>query len=266
MINSWSSFQNEITNGNSYDFGNFDHCMKMHQVIQGGGAHGTEVNGQYCMVQFYSKSNQTIPHTPKRSVFNYGWKSLDTRFGGAICIPSICVASETVADLMDTIFNGTDYVLATDYNQNDYCKSSSMENSTSLNIFGCLTAAILTLVTLCTVYDVRSRKHEKRSRNQVFLAFSLYKNASNLFSLKQKQSLDTIECLYGIRGISIISIIFLHSYYHRAMFPVQQPEQLTNLVERGYGRLIRGVSVSVDSFFLMSGLLVTRSILKDLDS
>jgi hypothetical protein len=49
------------------------------------------------------------------------WKHLDERFGGAICIPATC-SSKIVPALMQQIFNGTDLVIARDYDQEAYCQ------------------------------------------------------------------------------------------------------------------------------------------------
>lgn len=59
-------------------------------------------------------------------MFNRGWKHLDTRFGGAVCIPAACSA-DFVPSLMKQIFNGSGLVLATDYDQNDYCQSRDVK-------------------------------------------------------------------------------------------------------------------------------------------
>lgn len=261
MIASWSNFRPDIKFGNSYDFGNFDQCRGIQHKSEN---YGT-VNGQYCLIQFYSISNRTIRQAPKQSVFNYGWHHLDTRFGGAVCVPSSC-PPEIVGNLMKAFFEDSDLILATDYNQKDYCKNfnTSEQFSQSFVLLACLTLALVLFVMLGTFYDLRTRAHDKKNRDQVLLSFSLYTNASNLFNMDDNTSPDDIKCLHGIRALSIISIIFLHSHYHRAMFPIFHPEQLASFASGFYSRFISAISVSVDSFFLMSGLLVTRSILKDI--
>lgn len=58
-----------------------------------------------------------------RTFNNFDWQHIDRRFGGAVCIPSICSASETVPQLIKKIFKGTNLVLAEDYQQEDFCQS-----------------------------------------------------------------------------------------------------------------------------------------------
>lgn len=259
VIDAWSAFGRKMRNGNSYDFGNFDQCMDIHE--------DGPIGGQYCLVQFYSTDNRTIPRAPRLSIFNQGWRHIDRRFGGAICIPASC-PPEIVRALMTGMFDGTNFKLASDYNQSDYCKSSNLRLKTWGSSIILLTVLTILLIAsfLGTFYDVRMRRCEQKSRNKYLMAFSLHKNASNLFDVEQDQSGSAIKCLHGIRAVSIVSIIFLHSFYHRAMFPVLHPETITKLNESIFGNFVSGISVSVDSFFLMSGLLVTRTILKDLDS
>lgn len=262
MTSSWSTFRPEMKYGNSYDFGDYDRCMRIRDESEDYGS----VGGQYCMIQFYSLSMDTIPQKPTRSYFNVGWENISTRFGGAVCVPSSC-PPETVRDLMTEFFNGSDYTISTDYNQSEYCKKSepNRKTPTVYFVFGFTTAMLVLLVALSTFYDVRTHNREMKNRNQLFLSFSCYTNATNLFNIEQHQSSDEIKCLHGVRGVSIISIIFLHSYYFRAMFPIHHPNQLNDFIESAYGRFISGITVSVDSFFVMSGMLVTRTILRDLE-
>lgn len=64
------------------------------------------------------------------SMYNRGWKNIDSRFGGAICIPESC-SVDMIRLLMEQIFNGTDLEMATDYDQKNYCQvndSKKFEN------------------------------------------------------------------------------------------------------------------------------------------
>lgn len=63
---------------------------------------------------------------------NYDLKHIDRRFGAAICIPSIC-KTEIIPQLMKQIFQDTNFILAEDYNQEDFCQ---VKTPISVNLSG----------------------------------------------------------------------------------------------------------------------------------
>jgi hypothetical protein len=60
-------------------------------------------------------------------------KFIDQRFGGAICIPSICTEIDFIPRLMKKLFDGTNFIYADDYDQNNFCQ---VKNSFSVNLSG----------------------------------------------------------------------------------------------------------------------------------
>jgi Acyltransferase family len=182
-------------------------------------------------------------------------------------MPSTC-SPEVVRKFVQSLLSESDYKVALDYDQNNFCKSSKIdeEYSTSLVVFSCAMIILLICGASSTIYDILTRDSEEEKRNKWFLTFSIYTNGSNLFNINKEQPPDTIKCLNGIRVLSAISIVFLHTHYHRVMFPVENSNKITEFNLSDYGRLIKGLNISVDTFFVLSGLLVTRSLLKDLDS
>lgn len=256
VLDSWSKYPEVLRYGNSIDFGQFDLCTSIRHDRH----HDEIFTGKYCLVQFRSATNSAISQNPRRSMFNYGWKRLDQSFGGAVCIPSTC-SSTTARQLMKNMLNRTSYKVVDDYDQNMYCKtpSESFEISKSLMLMGCIVLALVTLAVTGTLHDLIGSR-----ANNFLMSFSLHKNVANLFNMEPPN--DTIKCLNGIRALSAVSIVFLHSYYHRALFPVQHPQQLAAFAESFYGRFVISITVSVESFFVMSGMLQTRTVLKELTS
>lgn len=256
VLESWSKYPELLRYGNSIDFGQFDLCTS----IQHDRHHNEIFTGKYCLVQFRSATNSSIPQTPRRSMFNYGWGRLDQSFGGAVCIPSTC-SSTTAHQLAKNMLNRTNYEVVDDYDQNNYCKTPSerFEITKSWMLMGCIVLALLALSVTGTIHDLIGSR-----TNNFLMSFSLHKNVANLFNMEPPN--DTIKCLHGIRALSVVSIVFLHSYYHRALFPVQHPQQLAAFAESFYGRFVISITVSVESFFVMSGMLQTRTVLKELTS
>jgi len=263
VLKTWSSFPTSIKHGNNYDFGNFDQCLSVNFET----SDGETIDGQHCMIQFYSKLNDTIPQTPVKSSLNSGWRNIDTRFGAGICLPSSC-SPEIIESLMMNVFKDSDYVYADDYDQADYCKisSSRQENSNSLFILVCAGAVLMTLMTMSTIYDISSQHLKKEKRSELWSSFSLYSNVSSLINMTRSSTSGHIDCLDGFRAIVAVFVVLGHSVANRIRYPVKDPQQISILVGTSNEYNFNGLSAFVDLFFLMSALLVTISIFKDLDA
>ncbi|XP_067661104.1 nose resistant to fluoxetine protein 6-like [Haliotis asinina] len=96
---------------------------------------------------------------------------------------------------------------------------------------------------------------------KMILAFSVYTNGSKLLSTKQ--SSDSLRAVHGIRFISMSWVILGHTYFF-GLTTFANISELPNLVTRWTFDAIDNASVSVDTFFLLSGLLVSYLALKEL--
>lgn len=261
VLDAWTVFRSDIKYGNSVDFGNFELCKSIHHQSED----GDTLSGQFCFVQFRTSHSIPAGIPPKRSLFNYGWKDLDTRFGAAICIPASC-PSDIIQPLMGEVFRDTKYEIATDYDQERYCKKPSepFRVTGSMIALGCVLAALLLLASFATVHDLETLNQQK-DRNRLLVSFSFYSNARSLFSLEQEKSAESIGCLHGIRVASTLTIILFHSYYHRTMYPLAQSDETTSFLKSNSERWIIALMTTVESFFVLSGFLAFRSIVRDLD-
>jgi Nose resistant-to-fluoxetine protein, N-terminal domain len=261
VLEAWTVFRSDIKYGNSMDFGNFDMCKSIHHKSED----GETISGQYCLVQFRT-SRTVVGIPPKRSLFNYGWKDMDTRMGSAVCIPASC-PPEIVHPLMEEVFRGTEYEMVTDYDQERYCKrpSEPFRVTGSMIGLGCVVAALFVLGSYATLYDLETSRNKQKDRNRLLLCFSFYSNARSLFSVEEEKSADSIGCLHGIRVASTLTIILFHSYYHRVMYPIQQSEETSSFLKSSSERMVIALMTTVESFFVLSGFLAFRSIVRDLD-
>lgn len=121
----------------------------------------------------------------------------------------------------------------------------------------------MALVISSTLYDAFARSTKNVKCNQLLLAFSLLINVKKLFNLDENETF--ISCINGIRSLSIMSIILLHSYSFRTLSPFMDENVFSDFLNTRMASSISAINISVDSFFVMSGALVTRSILQDLD-
>lgn len=97
-----------------------------------------------------------------------------------------------------------------------------------------------------------------------FQIFSAFKNGRKIFTCATYKSPEILHCLNGIRVLSIVWIVFGHSYMTFVMNPLLNKTELKEWLKSGFSCLILGGSVAVDSFLLLSGVLVCWVILKDL--
>ena len=112
---------------------------------------------------------------------------------------------------------------------------------------------------------------EKREKKRRFsstalgflLAFSLYESVPKILATK-KQPPAAITCLHGIRVISMFWVILAHTNLWGYFVTSNQISFLKNTVSRLSFRVVTSAEFAVDSFFLMSGLLVTYLTLRQM--
>lgn len=117
---------------------------------------------------------------------------------------------------------------------------------------------LLILAALSTFYDFVTRKSEKRL--ELFLSFSLRKNVPNMLNVNVSK--DAIMCLHGIRSLSTFCIMFLHMYAFRFLTPFYaDKKEISDMIKPS----VSSLSMTVDSFFVISAALSTKIMLKELD-
>ncbi|XP_074655186.1 nose resistant to fluoxetine protein 6-like [Tubulanus polymorphus] len=100
----------------------------------------------------------------------------------------------------------------------------------------------------------------------VILAFSAYDNLLKLVSLES--SGDTISCIHGIKFITMFWIILGHTFYYFFIFaPSENVGEFLSILKTWSFLIVYAGSLSVETFFFLSGLLLTYiSMKKMLDS
>lgn len=99
--------------------------------------------------------------------------------------------------------------------------------------------------------------------NQLLIAFSVFTNAKELFSTSRNES--AVAYLSGLKALSSIGIVFLHSITCRLLFPLRDPNDAVNFLKSPLASIVNGFYFNVDTFLLISGMLITKSTLKALD-
>nr|CAI5848204.1 unnamed protein product [Callosobruchus analis] len=101
----------------------------------------------------------------------------------------------------------------------------------------------------------KKQRHFSGIPLRILLAFSAIGNSKKILAL-ENVSLDAIKCIHGLRFISIAWIILVHTYLE--IFAVADNKSMRVITEREFTyQTIANASFSVDTFFFISGLLVT---------
>ncbi|KAL3861391.1 hypothetical protein ACJMK2_007426, partial [Sinanodonta woodiana] len=101
-----------------------------------------------------------------------------------------------------------------------------------------------------------------------FQTFSIYTNATNLLSTEE--GLDDISCIYGIRFLSMTWILLGNTYVYNVLSLAEAPVtrdmmDTFNILKRFTFQTVLAGTHAVDTFFMISGCLVTYMYLNRLE-
>ena len=98
--------------------------------------------------------------------------------------------------------------------------------------------------------------------HKLTVSFSAYTNVSKVLTSTVPD--DSIRCLYGLKVINLVWIIFAHAYLTLDLKAVGQLLQTQKVNSLFLFQVVMNASLAVESFFFISGLLVTLTILRKL--
>ncbi|XP_037920134.1 nose resistant to fluoxetine protein 6-like isoform X2 [Hermetia illucens] len=237
FLDSWGKLPSGILSDNYASFGHFDQCLSIDENIR-----GDLIRGQYCLAEI-----------PVGNLVSLSRKSLLI----GICIPCTCDVVEIQHELIDSLESLLDYeITSASVFRKELCtKKEDLLLSTTEIAAISIFASMGLLVILSTFYEYYTECVICR-QNEFLTGFSLLTNGRKLFNTGKPLSSDTIECLYGIRCLAIIWILVIESYDIKM--------KQTQSIPKGYGKVLFRASFFIDTFFLLSGLLVTWSVFREL--
>lgn len=117
------------------------------------------------------------------------------------------------------------------------------------------------MLLLGTAYDYL---YSGPNKSPYLIAFSVPSNAEKLFSFS-KGSKNSIECLNGIRVISMIWVIYGHSFASNMAVPKINFIDYIKWTRTFFSVFTHNAFISVDSFFFLSGLLLSWIGMKEIE-
>ncbi|ERL92848.1 hypothetical protein D910_10155, partial [Dendroctonus ponderosae] len=238
MFDASSKMQSGILAGNLFNFGSFDQCI----AVQAETAYGP-LKGKHCTLKLRpdtallkkilsynnisEKVLQTFPRWDQVKIFVEN-ATLDW----SICVPDSCISSDVLPHfqmLMETLTEGLN--LTVNLKEMNCLMEVSAERFSFFElavIFGML--AYVGFIAILTAIDLNAPSRETR---------------------------PDLDCVHGIRFISTCYVIIGHRYLMMMFFPVINSLQIINWTSYYRSTAITGGTLCVDTFFMISGMLVT---------
>ncbi|XP_045129654.1 nose resistant to fluoxetine protein 6-like isoform X2 [Portunus trituberculatus] len=282
MVDSWGKFSDGLLAGNTMQMGLLDECLLISVDSQDPDAH---FRGQYCAVSIgmKPKSRQALEEgydeeeeeeeegvevmIPELHIANMkGVLKMALPYNiMATCIPSTCTKEEYRTSLVDQL-NNSGLTLSTLECQTKDLPTLRYNAADIIMIITLVVLGILVLVG--TVADVWIQNSENREAAQgplrYFIVFSFYTNLSKIFRINVKENEEVISCLHGIRALSMCWVVFAHSFLLSITASANKSLVTQMVAEHPYFyQIILNGYPSVDTFFVMSGLLVSYNVMKE---
>ncbi|KXJ72976.1 hypothetical protein RP20_CCG016825 [Aedes albopictus] len=239
-FDSWGKTPSGLYHQNGYAFGNVDQCRAIEQVRM-----------QHCTF---------IAAFPSDLALYYS----------GLCVPHSC-SPDYVAQLYGNYLVTQGMMLIPLVRQETLCIRDEEIQYSGAMITAIIVSSLVGLHVLCsTLYELICLSL-KRDVNPLFTAFSLLENIRTILQLvtrvKNTEKKSTvIDCAHGIRSLSMIWIIVVHVHETTFALPMENSPAWLNYLKNFIPTvLFYGGGLAVDTFLVLSGMLVAMSILRELD-
>ncbi|KAG5680166.1 hypothetical protein PVAND_009691 [Polypedilum vanderplanki] len=254
MKDAWGRFPSGVFSGNHFDFGSFDQCINFHHssnVVN-------NIYGQYCLI-FFPYELRTNDIEPRFAPQPFR-KEINIAVG--TCIPHTCTSEEIKLIANSTLASTMNTTIADSFQPDLFCntKREGIEfNALQISAIVIFSIVVL-LVVLSTICEV-----SQKIKHPLFKSFSIYSNFKALMTMKV-QSSSEIVFLHGIRSISIIWIVLVHTYLITFWnMPMLNGNYVFEWLQKPSSMIFLSGYMGVDTFFLLSSMLLTTSIFRELD-
>ncbi|KAL7743224.1 hypothetical protein ACLKA6_016170 [Drosophila palustris] len=251
VLDAWGKFPHGLLYGHFSDMGNFDSCLSLPDLGSG---------------EFLGQSKYCMAHIKFDSLVPQAMETLSIQIG--TCIPAICKASQLnrwLNDYLQEIFEDAEAPQASLVQEQD-CQVAQREPMSSLDWFAVgLLVFLVLLVLLSTLIDYT------KAPNKLLTSFSLRQNLRQLLqtttTTARTSSTPThlIPCLHGIRCLTIIWIIYGHDNMFMLLAPNVNSFEIIAWAQTPYSMILQSGTTAVDTFFLLSGMLLVMATLRELE-
>lgn len=265
---SWGVPGDGILNGNSIPWGLQEECTAVAANVTKSlmVPFNATFRGKYCLVHI-ENTNTSYPYDLpeedlQRKVYNDILNFPDYYYYGT-CMPSSCQEADLVESISFT-FNNTAWSLV-----DVHCQTADREyiekndgDTAFIVVIGIIWCVIVGAAIVEFFVNWAKKPEVKEGPLKFWLVLSFYRSMSSIFKVVNKTNPDVIDCLHGLRALSMIWVTWCHSY---SLFSkvTQNLKGLQNITDNALDQIVFNGSFSVDTFFFMSGLLATYSVLRE---
>ncbi|CAH2096590.1 unnamed protein product [Euphydryas editha] len=280
FIDASGKIPNGILMGNFVDLGNYHQCLDIRYLID-----ELNIEGKYCMIRVPLNLNLGIA-LPSLSNMDYGSildrKTIDnldsirrmkiqtdllvngkpltaSRAADSdlaltlgVCIPKVCTSKQ--------VFNVLNSINLT-FNER-YCR---LPNDKPFSVADYIATAVFSAILFVTVistsytlYQTFVLNKDDSEIKKIYSCFSIYTNSKRFLNVKNPPG--TIECIDGIRAISMLLVIIGHTYFYTTFLYLTNVIFVLTWIRSFTSVWINASMLCVDSFFTLSGILCVYTV------
>ncbi|BFF91768.1 nose resistant to fluoxetine protein 6 [Drosophila madeirensis] len=252
MIDSWGSVPAGILVGHFRDLGNYDECINIQQTITS----NYNLNGKYCLAKL--PLQQLLGNAGPIGMLN-----VQT----AVCFPASCSAANMDTLLLRLLNQliGVDLNAELSFVKESSCKTAEKESYDGLTIFTIVLLSVFgAAVGLATLYDYFLCDDQEKLP-AILRIFSARYNSRGLFRISNNTNPNVVHCLHGLRGMSLIWVCFGHDYIVSLTSPNINLLGAYTWAKSPFMMVIYEAVFAVDTFFFISGMLVSMVALRSME-
>lgn len=270
------------------DYGDYDQCLEVVSLTRSG---DEDFRGQHCNIQVEhphipALTKQAIARLPqllkedseersaampsevyKDVLLTYTRLQTSIAVRVGICVPSTCSKEDVFKMLNPAVANLKLGVSVAE------CETKSIvtlteEQLVAICMFGLLGTVLLLGTLLEIVLSVVKRPtiseaFRRKANKSVLATFGIFRNLRQLLTTDDVPS--AMNCLHGIRVITMFWVVLSQTYLNVEFQAVRGLKFLIPAVESFSFQFIVNGLLAVDTFFFLSGLLLSMNVLKNID-
>ncbi|PNF21731.1 hypothetical protein B7P43_G10364 [Cryptotermes secundus] len=281
MYDASAKLPSGILRGNVNQLGDFDQCLNVTSQNE------PRIDGKYCLASVDVESTnlntneieslqQAVQLSQAYAFIKSSYRDPGhfiprfTTITWAVCVPASCSPSDVHQALEEALhgYNETTGLIFDVHVDPDMCyvkheTGKPLETATILTLVFFI--AVVSVATVATFRDARRvAQHQKEEGplERAVMAFSVHKNMREL--LAELPAEGDINCIYGVRALCTMTVYLTHKVIAVAFSPYSNRVELTEVSNEGWATMLRTSLVFTDSFLLMSGVLTSFNMSKEM--